>query len=217
MCRYGCTMTLLPAPAEAREKRVGRVVVFGNDPCSRAKDGHEILICGRMPDAAGYAESESVQLGPPGPSCLNMPDEAERTAAPRAEPAGSAAAGTIWHVLAREPAARRSGNGAVAAGVTGGSATFGMIRKRTFPLSVGRVESGPRKPARRRPALLRQSRSASAGRLPRNLRRPSCGRPMFRVCSLCFPLKAAGLRPQPQQALVERRASSAQIAAAWSG
>ena len=45
---------LLPAPAFARDENIRRLVVYGRDPCPRAKSGDEIVICARRPETERY-------------------------------------------------------------------------------------------------------------------------------------------------------------------
>ena len=43
------------APAAAQEgERVSRVVIYGNDPCPRATEGNDIVICARRPETERY-------------------------------------------------------------------------------------------------------------------------------------------------------------------
>ena len=46
---------LLPAPADAQgQERIRRLVVYGSDPCPRAANGDEIVICARRPETERY-------------------------------------------------------------------------------------------------------------------------------------------------------------------
>ncbi|MEA3011182.1 MAG: hypothetical protein QOJ91_2874 [Sphingomonadales bacterium] len=47
-------VTLLPAPASARNENIRRLVIYGRDPCPRAKSGEEIVICARRPETERY-------------------------------------------------------------------------------------------------------------------------------------------------------------------
>ena len=91
------SMTLLPAPAEAQEERAGRVLVFCNNPCPRAKDGDEILICGRMPDAAGCAESEAFNLA----VGVEVLEDVGRSGTHRCSTRGAGGFSGCWNDLAR--------------------------------------------------------------------------------------------------------------------
>lgn len=48
------SVTLLEAPARAQEERVRRLVVYGRDPCPRAHNDDEIVVCGRRPEVERY-------------------------------------------------------------------------------------------------------------------------------------------------------------------
>lgn len=45
---------LLPAPAVAQQEKVRRLVVYGSDPCPRARSGDEIVVCARRPETERY-------------------------------------------------------------------------------------------------------------------------------------------------------------------
>ena len=45
---------LLPAPASAQQEKVRRLVVYGSDPCPRAQNGDEIVVCARRPETERY-------------------------------------------------------------------------------------------------------------------------------------------------------------------
>ncbi|HLL29727.1 MAG TPA: hypothetical protein VK403_01905 [Allosphingosinicella sp.] len=47
-------VALLPAPADAQEERVRRLVVYGSDPCPRSTDPGEVVVCARRPDKERY-------------------------------------------------------------------------------------------------------------------------------------------------------------------
>jgi hypothetical protein len=47
-------LTLIPVPAAAQEERVRRLVVYGRDPCPRAQNGDEIVVCARRPETERY-------------------------------------------------------------------------------------------------------------------------------------------------------------------
>jgi hypothetical protein len=42
------------APAQGPNERIARVVIYGNDPCPRARNGEEIVICARRPETERY-------------------------------------------------------------------------------------------------------------------------------------------------------------------
>jgi len=44
----------LPAPAGAQNEKIQRFVVYGKDPCPRAENGDEIIICARRPETERY-------------------------------------------------------------------------------------------------------------------------------------------------------------------
>jgi hypothetical protein len=46
--------TLLPAPAGAQSEKVQRLVVYGKDPCPRAENGDDIVVCARRPETERY-------------------------------------------------------------------------------------------------------------------------------------------------------------------
>jgi hypothetical protein len=41
------------APAQSSQ-RIARVVIYGNDPCPRASNGEEIVVCARRPETERY-------------------------------------------------------------------------------------------------------------------------------------------------------------------
>ncbi|HET9638569.1 MAG TPA: hypothetical protein VFP12_05115 [Allosphingosinicella sp.] len=45
---------LVPAPAGAQQEKVRRLVVYGSDPCPRAENGDEIVVCARRPETERY-------------------------------------------------------------------------------------------------------------------------------------------------------------------
>ncbi len=45
---------LLPAPAGAQSEKVRRLVVYGSDPCPRAENGEDIVVCARRPETERY-------------------------------------------------------------------------------------------------------------------------------------------------------------------
>jgi hypothetical protein len=45
---------LAPAPAGAQQERIRRLVVYGSDPCPRAANGDEIVVCARRPETERY-------------------------------------------------------------------------------------------------------------------------------------------------------------------
>ncbi|MEO7179179.1 MAG: hypothetical protein ABIW83_10075 [Allosphingosinicella sp.] len=47
-------VTLLPIPASARNDNIRRLVIYGRDPCPRAKSGDDIVICARRPETERY-------------------------------------------------------------------------------------------------------------------------------------------------------------------
>jgi hypothetical protein len=47
-------LALVPAPAAAQEERIRRLVVYGSDPCPRATDPDEVIVCARRPDTERY-------------------------------------------------------------------------------------------------------------------------------------------------------------------
>jgi hypothetical protein len=47
-------VTLLPAPAQAQDEKVRRLVVYGSDPCPRAENGDDIVVCARRPETERY-------------------------------------------------------------------------------------------------------------------------------------------------------------------
>jgi hypothetical protein len=46
--------TLLPAPAHAQDEKIRRLVVYGKDPCPRAENGDDIVVCARRPETERY-------------------------------------------------------------------------------------------------------------------------------------------------------------------
>jgi hypothetical protein len=48
------SVTLLPAPATAQNEKVRRLVVYGRDPCPRAQNGDDIVVCARRPETERY-------------------------------------------------------------------------------------------------------------------------------------------------------------------
>ena len=46
--------TLVPAPASAQQERIRRLVVYGSDPCPRAANDDEIVVCARRPETERY-------------------------------------------------------------------------------------------------------------------------------------------------------------------
>jgi hypothetical protein len=48
--------TLVPAPAgaQAGQERIRRIIVYGRDPCPRASNGDEIVVCARRPETERY-------------------------------------------------------------------------------------------------------------------------------------------------------------------
>lgn len=48
------TLALLPAPADAQDEKVRRLVIYGKDPCPRAENGDDIVICARRPETERY-------------------------------------------------------------------------------------------------------------------------------------------------------------------
>jgi hypothetical protein len=48
--------TLLPAPAagQGSQERIRRLIVYGRDPCPRAANGDEIVVCARRPETERY-------------------------------------------------------------------------------------------------------------------------------------------------------------------
>jgi hypothetical protein len=47
-------LTLIPAPAGAQSERIRRLVVYGKDPCPRAENGDDIVVCARRPETERY-------------------------------------------------------------------------------------------------------------------------------------------------------------------
>lgn len=50
-------VTLAPAPADAQgaqQERVRRLVVYGKDPCPRAANADDIVVCARRPETERY-------------------------------------------------------------------------------------------------------------------------------------------------------------------
>jgi hypothetical protein len=50
-------LTLLPVSAGAQsspQERIRRLVVYGKDPCPRAENGEEIVVCARRPETERY-------------------------------------------------------------------------------------------------------------------------------------------------------------------
>ena len=48
---------LIPAPAGAQgaqQERIRRLVVYGRDPCPRAANGEDIVVCARRPETERY-------------------------------------------------------------------------------------------------------------------------------------------------------------------
>jgi hypothetical protein len=45
---------LAPSPADAQSERIRRLVVYGRDPCPRAANGDEIVVCARRPETERY-------------------------------------------------------------------------------------------------------------------------------------------------------------------
>jgi hypothetical protein len=50
----GAAALALPAAAPAQGGRIARVVIYGNDPCPRATNGEEIVVCARRPESERY-------------------------------------------------------------------------------------------------------------------------------------------------------------------
>src|SRR4051812_35729178 len=49
-------IALVPAPAGAQQsqERIRRLIVYGRDPCPRAENGDEIVVCARRPETERY-------------------------------------------------------------------------------------------------------------------------------------------------------------------
>jgi hypothetical protein len=50
----GSIAALEPTPAEAQNERVRRLVVYGADPCPRATNSDDIVVCARRPETERY-------------------------------------------------------------------------------------------------------------------------------------------------------------------
>jgi len=59
-------LTLLPAPAGAQEEKVRRLVVYGKDPCPRAENGEDIVVCARRPETERYRIPKELRDSAPG-------------------------------------------------------------------------------------------------------------------------------------------------------
>jgi hypothetical protein len=47
-------VALSPAAAQGQSENVRRLVVYGSDPCPRARGGDEIVVCARRPETERY-------------------------------------------------------------------------------------------------------------------------------------------------------------------
>jgi hypothetical protein len=56
LAAVAAALTLLPAPAAAQgsQERIRRLIVYGRDPCPRAANGDEIVVCARRPETERY-------------------------------------------------------------------------------------------------------------------------------------------------------------------
>jgi hypothetical protein len=56
LAAVAAALTLLPAPAAAQgsQERIRRLVVYGRDPCPRAANGDDIVVCARRPETERY-------------------------------------------------------------------------------------------------------------------------------------------------------------------
>jgi hypothetical protein len=57
LAAVAAAVTLLPAPAAAQgaqQERIRRLIVYGRDPCPRAANGEEIVVCARRPETERY-------------------------------------------------------------------------------------------------------------------------------------------------------------------
>jgi hypothetical protein len=56
LAAVAAAVALLPAPAAAQgsQERIHRLVVYGRDPCPRAANGEDIVVCARRPETERY-------------------------------------------------------------------------------------------------------------------------------------------------------------------
>jgi hypothetical protein len=54
LAALAAAVAMLPAPASAQEEKVRRLVVYGSDPCPRAAEADEIIVCARRPETERY-------------------------------------------------------------------------------------------------------------------------------------------------------------------
>ena len=51
------------APAQTDNRRVGQIIVYGNDPCPRVTGGDDIVVCARRPERERYRIPEVFREG----------------------------------------------------------------------------------------------------------------------------------------------------------
>jgi hypothetical protein len=52
-----------PAPTQSADRRVGQIIVFGNDPCPRVTGSEDAVVCARRPERERYRIPEVFRQG----------------------------------------------------------------------------------------------------------------------------------------------------------
>lgn len=101
---------LLPAPASAQgQERIRRLVVYGSDPCPRAANGDDIVVCARRPETERYRIPKELRDSTPDddPESTSWAARAEaleyvgRTGIQSCSPVGPGGASGCWNELVR--------------------------------------------------------------------------------------------------------------------
>ena len=114
------TLVPTPAAAQAPQERIRRMVVYGSDPCPRAANSEEIVVCARRPETERYRIPRELrdQAGGDDPESTSWAARAEaleyvgRTGIQSCSTVGPGGVSGCWNELVRAwRKDRRTGDG----------------------------------------------------------------------------------------------------------
>jgi hypothetical protein len=120
LAALAAAVSLFPAPAGAQaNERIRRLIVYGRDPCPRAANGDEIVVCARRPETERYRIPKELRDQPgDDPDSTSWAARAEaleyvgRTGIESCSTVGPGGASGCWNELVRAwRKERRTGDG----------------------------------------------------------------------------------------------------------